>query len=87
MPYIALTDADLERIGRLTDHDIARLYQHLTNRLRATRRLETPNANVVTIRLPPDVLDRVKALAVRQQITRSHLVREAVNDFVRRHPV
>jgi len=44
MNQITLKESDIERIARLSDEDIARLYQHLTNRLRATKRLDAPNA-------------------------------------------
>ena len=87
MNYVVLTEADVARIDRLRDDDVARLYQHLTNRLRAAKRLEAPNGNVVTCRLAPEVVDRIKQLALKCRTTRSQIVREMLIDYVRRHPL
>jgi hypothetical protein len=83
---IVLKDSDVERIAALSGDDLARLYQHITNRLRALARLETPNANVLSIRVAPDVVDHIQRLALRRGTTRSVVLRTAVNEFVRRNP-
>ncbi len=84
---VVLTDADMEKIGRLRDEDVARLYQRLTDRLRATKRLDAPNANVVTCRVEPGSADRVRALALKFRTTRSRLLRQALNEFLKRNPL
>ena len=48
--------------------------------------MELPNDNVVTVRLPPQTVDRVKALALKHGTTRSTILREAVVEFMRRNP-
>lgn len=87
MNQVVLTDADMARIDRLRDDDLARLYHHLTKRLRAAKQLEQPNGNVVTCRLSPEVVDRIKQLALRHGTTRSQVVRDMLIDYVRRHPM
>ena len=80
---IVLTDTDFQRLAALDATEQLRLYQFLTSRLRGATGMET----VVTVRLPSQVVERLKALAFRHQSTRSQLVRQAVDDFVRRNPL
>ena len=82
MNEMALTDTD---IARLSDEDVARLYQRLSERLRAAKRLDAPNANVVAVRVAPEIVDRIKQIAVRLRRTRSQVLREALSDFAQRH--
>lgn len=87
MTQIALTDADYQRIATLSGGQLARLYQFLTDRLRHVPGMESPNDNVVTVRLPPKMVDHVKALALRHGVTRSDILRESVVEFVKRNPI
>ena len=85
MNPITLTPTDLARIAALSGPDLAALYQAVTNRLRADNRLESPNQNVLTVRLPVDVCDHLKRLAFHHRMTRSAVARQALIDFVRRN--
>lgn len=85
MNQITLTPTDLARIARLSGPDLAALYQTVTDCLRAQSQLESPNQNVVTVRLPVDVCDHLKRVALWHRTTRSAIARQALTEFVRRH--
>ena len=87
MTPTVLTDADYQRIATLGGDQLARLYQFLTDRLRHVPGMELQNDNVDTVRLPPQTVDHVKALALRHGTTRSAVLREAVVEFTRRNPI
>lgn len=86
MTPIVLTDADYQRLATLSGDQLARLYRFLTDRFRQVPGMELPNDNVVTVRLPPQTVDHVKALALKHGTTRSGILREAVAEFMRRNP-
>lgn len=85
MSHIALQHADLARISALSGHDLALLYQTVTDLLRQQETLDAANQNVFTLRLPLDACDHVRRLALTRRVTRSAILREAVLDYVRRH--
>ncbi len=80
MPLV-FTDSDFKRFAQFDGNELVRLYQFLIQRLQPP-----PMAAVVSIRLPPDIVDKIRQLAVRRRQTRSDLVRQAVVEFVQRNP-
>jgi len=80
---IVLTDTDFQRLAQLDASEQLRLYRFLTSRLRGASGMES----VVAVRLPPRLVEHVKALAFRFQTTRSDVVRRAVLEFTQRNPV
>ncbi len=79
---LVFTDSDFQRFAQFDGPELLRLYQFLIQRLQPT-----PMEAVVSVRLPPETAGRLKQLAVTRRLTRSDVIREAVSDFTRRHPV
>lgn len=84
-PQISLTDTDIQRIARLSGPDLARVYAVITERLQPHRHAQ-PNDNVLTVRVSLDAANHIKRLALRHGTTRSHVLQEAVREFVQRNP-
>ena len=78
-----LTDNDFAQLARFDRSELLRLHTFLTSRLGEPINLET----VVTVRLPPNLVAHVKALAFRYHMTRSRIVRQAVDEYTRRNPI
>ena len=86
MTRSTLTDKDIERIQSLGGADLGATYQALTDRLRATRPAIMANRHVVATRLSVDVCEKINRIALTHRMTRSEVVREAVERFVATQP-
>jgi hypothetical protein len=80
---IVLTDGDFARLGSLDAQQTLKLYRFLVTRLQAAAGMR----DVLTVRLPVDVVERVKALAFRHRTNRSEVVRQAIMEFLQRNPI
>ena len=78
-----LTASDFAQLERFDRTELLRLHTFLTSRLGEPVNLET----VMTVRLPPHLVAHIQALAFKYQMTRSRLLRQAVEEFTRRNPL
>ena len=66
--------SDLDRLSALSVEDLERLLRHVRQQLGVERLHQMTNENTVSVRLPLEVCDRVKELALRFGTTRSRVV-------------
>jgi len=80
---LAFSDGDFQQISRFGHNELLRLHQFLVARFRVESRMEV----VVSVRLPPEAIERIKMLAFTFKTTRSQIIRRAIDELVRRNPL
>lgn len=75
------TDTDFQQLSQFDGHELLRLYRFLIQRLPG-RSMDA----VMTVRLPPDVVERIREIAVRRRSTRSEVARTAIIEYAQRNP-
>jgi hypothetical protein len=74
----------LDQLAHLDAGALETVLRHVRSRLGVERLKQMTNENTVSVRLPLEVCERVKEIALRYKTTRSRVVRQAVLEFVAR---
>lgn len=86
MPPV-LQSTDLERIASLNMDELQRLLRHVQNLIGTERLRQMAGENTVSVRLPRETCERIRALALHHNTSRSRIVRQAVLEFMQRHRI
>lgn len=72
-------------LSALSVDELELLLREIRQHLGAERLQQMTNENSVSVRLPLEACDKVRALAMRFNTTRSRVLRQAVLEFTARH--
>lgn len=77
----------ISAIYQMDEDELKTLYRTVKERLRLVHLLSTDNINVMSVRLSLDSCNQVRRLAVNRQTTLSEVVRDAIDDYIKKEKV
>jgi hypothetical protein len=71
-------------IYQMDEDELKTLYRTVKERLRLVHLLSTDNINVMSVRVSLDTCNKVRRLAVTRETTLSEVVRDAIDDYIKK---